>query len=64
MLNEFTDLELECMNNPNPKLSCDPLGDFDSPMNLEDSIYAMIIIWVVTYFIAFLIMKRLSTKYE
>jgi hypothetical protein len=31
MLNEFNDLEIDCMKKDNPYEKCDPLGDFDSP---------------------------------
>jgi|APGre2960657423_1045063.scaffolds.fasta_scaffold592155_1 hypothetical protein len=31
MLNEFNDLELDCMKKVDAYEKCDPLGDFDSP---------------------------------
>lgn len=34
MINEFTDQQLDCMTDPNPIMSCDPLGDFNSPQSL------------------------------
>jgi ATP-binding cassette subfamily G (WHITE) protein 1 len=64
MINEFTDLNLDCMTNPDPFMSCDPLGDFNSPQTLEQSLYIMAIIWFVFYFIAFIIMMKMSRKYE
>mmetsp|Transcript_2454 Transcript_2454/g.3750 ORF Transcript_2454/g.3750 Transcript_2454/m.3750 type:complete len:507 (-) Transcript_2454:27-1547(-) len=65
VLNEFTDLKLECMEaTANPEDYCDPLGDYDSPQSLEYSLVAMAIIWFVAYFISFFIMKSQSKKFE
>ena len=64
MINEFTDQELDCMTDPNPIMSCDPLGDFNSPQTLEYSLLLMLIIWFVFYFVSFFIMKRMAKKYE
>lgn len=30
-LNEFEDLEIDCMKSSNIKERCDPLGDYDAP---------------------------------
>lgn len=64
MMNEFTDLDIECMRETEQKKFCDPLGNFTTPQGLQWSIYILIIIWVVTYFISLLIMKSLSRKHE
>lgn len=34
MLNEFNDLEIDCMKIVNPYEKCDPLGDFNSPEDI------------------------------
>jgi hypothetical protein len=43
---------------------CNPLGTFDSPESLQVSIAALVIMYFICYFIALMIMKILSTKYE
>jgi hypothetical protein len=45
-------------------MSCDPLGDFNSPQTLEYSLLAMLVIWIVFYGISFIIMMRMAKKYE
>ena len=57
MLNEFNNLDLECMHAANPQDFCDPLGDFNSPQTLEYSLMAILIFWLVTYVISYFIMK-------
>lgn len=66
MLNEYTGLELECMNPPSDKLyeKCDPLGDFDSPQTLGESAIALGAMYVGCYVLALILMKSLSKKYE
>ena len=59
-LNEFNDLELECMTTTDLRAKCDPLGDFDSPQSLELSLIILVILWVVCFGIAFVIMISLQ----
>ena len=59
-LNEFNDLELECMTTTDLRAKCDPLGDFDSPQSLELSLIILVILWVVCFGIAFVIMMSLQ----
>lgn len=60
MLNEFQGNTMDCEIEVDPVKSCDPLGDFASPDTLEASLWAMGIIWIVFYFLAFIIMKKLT----
>lgn len=55
-LNEFSDLELECMKTADLQAKCDPLGDFDSPQSLELSLLLLVVLWAAFFAIAFLIM--------
>lgn len=65
MLNEYTDLNLTCMNLPNDTAGyCDPLGNFDSPEDMETSMYILAIMYAGCYTLSLIIMKLLSTKYE
>lgn len=64
MFNEFTDLDIECMRETDMRKYCDPLGDFTSPQELLGSCLALLIIWVVFYFIALVNFVRLSNQYE
>jgi ABC-type multidrug transport system permease subunit len=64
MLNEFTDLELDCSKSTNPLEYCDPLGEFNSPQTLEMSLIATALIWVSTYLISFFILKSLYRSYD
>lgn len=61
--NEFNDpiLELDCLTEEDPRLRCNPVDDYDSPMTMYQSWLAMLTIWVVTFILAFCIMKKLST---
>lgn len=63
MLNEYYDLELECMQKTGFD-GCDPLGAFKSPENLTQSMLAIVAMYVGCYMIAWAIMIKLSTKYE
>jgi len=47
-----------------PQDYCNPLGDFDSPQTLGESIIALAAMFVGCYVISLLIMKLLSKKYE
>mmetsp|Transcript_15731 Transcript_15731/g.26535 ORF Transcript_15731/g.26535 Transcript_15731/m.26535 type:complete len:505 (+) Transcript_15731:642-2156(+) len=60
VLNEFNDLDLECMRATNPMEYCDPLGDFNSPQTLEMSLLAMGLLWVICYIVSLLIMLSLQ----
>jgi ABC-2 type transporter len=66
MLNEYTDLTLACMNPPPDQLyaKCDPLGDFNSPQTLAESVIALAVMYVGCYALALIFMKMLSRKYE
>jgi len=67
MLNEYDGLQLDCMKvDPikYPQDYCNPLGDFDSPQTLGESIIALAAMFVGCYVISLLIMKLLSKKYE
>jgi hypothetical protein len=63
MLNEYEGLHLECEEQTGFQ-KCDPLGTFDSPQTLNQSIYCIIGLYVGCYFISWMIMIKLSTKYE
>jgi hypothetical protein len=63
MLNEYDGLDLECMHKTGPE-HCDPLGDFNSPQTLGESIIALAAMFVGCYMISLFIMKMLSKKYE
>jgi hypothetical protein len=64
MLNEYTDLTLECMSATDPTKGCNPLGDMNFDMTMMESIYAMLGIWFVTHLLAFLILSYKSNKYD
>ena len=64
MINEFTDLDIPCMNSNDPNLRCDPLGDYQSPQTISESLICLAAIWFICFLIAYLIMKSLSGKYE
>jgi hypothetical protein len=64
MLNEYTDLNLMCLNPPPGTLKCDPLGDFNSPQTLEESVIALAVLYFACYAIALVFMKLLSRKFE
>lgn len=66
MLNEYTDLKLECMDPPKGKYipKCDPLGDFNSPQTLTESALALVGMYVGCYIFALISMKLLSRKYQ
>lgn len=63
MLNEYEDLNLPCMNAEGFD-RCDPLGAFDSPQNLMVSTICIAAMYVGTYLISWMIMIKLSKKYE
>jgi hypothetical protein len=64
MLNEYTGLELACMTAKDPTKGCNPLGDMNFDMTMNESIYTMLAYWFITHFLAFWILKYKSTKYE
>ena len=67
MLNEYNGLTLDCMDpikTPNPYDRCDPLKAFNSPQDLPQSIGAIVAMYVGCYLISWMIMIKLSTKYE
>lgn len=63
MLNEYTDLHLECMDKAGFE-HCDPLGAFNSPQTLKESLLAIVCMYVGCYLVSWAIMVKLSTKYE
>ena len=64
MLNEYTDLQLECMK-PNTSIpKCNPLGDFNSPETLGESIIALAGMYLACYALGLVFMKMLSRKFE
>jgi hypothetical protein len=63
MLNEYTGLDLACKHAVGFE-HCDPLGAFDSPQNLKMSITAIVIMYIGCYLISWMILVKLSTKYE
>jgi len=63
MLNEYQDLELECMEIPADRMGhCDPLGDFNSPQNIFWSLTFLGIVIVGCMILSLIIMKVLSTR--
>lgn len=64
MLNEFTDLELDCQKKVNPYDKCDPLGEFESPQDLKVSLGILAVIWFVGHLIGYLVLRAKSKKYE
>ena len=64
VLNEFTDLDLECMHTDKFGLSCAPLKEMDFREDLPTSIAALAAMYVGCNFIALMIMMSLSKKYE
>lgn len=64
MINEYSDLKLECMTAADPKDGCNPLGDMKFDMTLWESVLTMVLIWFVTHLLAFIILKLKSNKYE
>lgn len=64
MLNEFEEFDIACMKTNDPKDYCDPLGDFDSPQGKWVSIVILACLWIVNYFIAYMIMRSMSGKYQ
>ena len=59
-LNEFEDLELECMTAQNINERCDPLKDYNSPQTIGQSFAILLGLTVVFYGIAFFIMTKLK----
>ena len=65
MLNQYEDLELACMDTSLPeKEQCDPLGNFDSPEDMQTSIIILAALYVACYILSLIIMKLLSRKFE
>jgi len=64
MLNEYNDLDLECKHDVDPFKRCDPLKTFASPESLEVSMICITAMYVACNLIAWMIMIKLSTKYE
>ena len=65
MLNEYEDLEehLSCFHAVGFE-RCSPLAAFNSPESLKVSIYAIVAMYIGCYMISWMIMIKLSTKYE
>jgi hypothetical protein len=47
-----------------PQHYCNPLGDFNSPETLGESVIALAAMYVGCYIVSLIIMKLLSKKYE
>jgi hypothetical protein len=59
-LNEYDGLLLECMEIPKEKMGyCDPVGDFDSPQNIEESLLRLEISTIGCLALSYLLMKVL-----
>lgn len=52
------------MTETDPQKKCNPIGDFNSPETLGESIIALAAMFVGCYTISLFIMKMLSKKYE
>lgn len=65
VINEYTDLTLEC-EDPNKSFAqqCHPLEEMDFPETMNQSILALVAMYVGCNFIALCIMISLSKKYE
>ena len=64
MLNEYTDLHLQCMDPSPGQVRCNPLGDFKSPETLGESVIALGGMYIGCYVLALIFMKLLSRKFE
>lgn len=63
MLNEYSDLLLECMEIPaNHMGHCDPLGDFQSPQTLWESIGLLAVVIAGCMAVSLWVMKILSKR--
>lgn len=63
MLNEYQGLELECMEIPKDHMGhCDPLGDFNSPQTIKESLIWLSVVIVACMTISLIIMKVLSQR--
>jgi hypothetical protein len=63
MLNEYEDLQLECMEiDPDRMGHCNPLKDFNSPQDRRDSLIYLSFLIVGCFIVAFIIMKILSKR--
>jgi hypothetical protein len=63
MLNEYEDLEIPCMKDTGFN-KCSPLESFNSPQSCTVSIVAIVVMYVGCNLISWLIMVKLSKKYE
>ena len=66
LLNEYEDNdEVDCLylNRTNPGY-CNPVGNLDAEMDRLDCLGILTLIFVFFYVIAFLLLKKFSTKYE
>lgn len=57
-MNEFTELEIECLTDLDPKKRCNPVDEYDSPQGLWLSILMLGVIWIVTQGIAFMCLRK------
>jgi len=63
MLNEYDNLQLTCMEIPKDHMDhCDPLGDFNSPQDIQTSLLYLTIVIVVCLGVSLGIMKVLSKR--
>lgn len=63
MLNEYEGLDIDCMHESGFQ-KCDPLTTFDSPQGLRASMLCILGLYIGCYMVAWMIMIKLSTKYE
>lgn len=54
ILNEYNGLELDCMKTQDSSKICSPLEDFNAPQTLEQCIFAMLGMIVVTHILAYM----------
>jgi hypothetical protein len=52
------------MKETDPLKKCDPVGDFNSPQTLAESIIALAGMYAACYVVSLIIMKGLSNKFE
>ncbi len=63
MLNEYEDLQIECMEIPKDRMGhCDPLGDFNSPQNIPQSLGLLGIVILTCMALSLMLMKILSQR--
>lgn len=61
-INEYEDLDIACMKDPNPVTRCDPLNDFNSPENRTESILVLLGLTTGNTIAAYFLMKFLARR--